>query len=166
MSARGLGLLTMALSLCADQANKLWLIYVYGIEARQPLQITSFFDIIFAKNPGISYSLFPARTALQRESLLLFILAATVLLAVWLWKVRTRIAGFGLGLIVGGALGNFYDRLAYGFVADFYSFHVGTFQWYVFNIADVSIVLGAALLIYDSVIQDRKPSRSGQTAGE
>jgi len=166
MSPRRLGLLTMAASFCADQANKLWLIYVYGIEARQPLQVTSFFDIIFAKNPGISYSLFPARTALQRESLLLFIFASTALLAAWLWKVRTRIAGCGLGLIVGGALGNFYDRLAYGFVADFYSFHVGSFQWYVFNIADVSIVLGAVLLIYDSLIQEKKPSRSGQPARE
>jgi signal peptidase II len=166
MSPRRLGLLTMAVSFCADQANKLWLIYVYGIEARQPLQVNSYFDIIFAKNPGISYSLFPARTALQRASLLLFIFAATMLLAAWLWKVRTRIAGCGLGLIVGGALGNFYDRLAYGFVADFYSFHVGSFQWYVFNLADVSIVLGAALLIYDSLFQEKKRSRSGQTAGE
>jgi signal peptidase II len=56
----------------------------------------------------------------------------------------------GLGLVVGGALGNAYDRLAYGFVADFYHFHIGSFSWYVFNLADVGIVAGVALLIYDS----------------
>ena len=166
VTPRLLGLLTMVASLFADQANKLWLIFVFGIEARQPLHITSFFDVVFAKNPGISYSLLPAHTAVQRISLLLFICAATGLLAAWLWTARTITAGCGLGLIVGGALGNFYDRLAYGFVADFYHFHLGSFSWYVFNIADVSIVVGVALLIYDSLIQEKKPSRSGQTAGE
>jgi len=166
MTPRRLGLLTMVASFVADQANKLWLIFVYGIEARQPLQITSFFDIVFAKNRGISYSLFPAQTAGQRVSLLFFICAATGLLAMWLWRAKTKTAGCGLGFIVGGALGNFYDRLAYGFVADFYYFHLGSFSWYVFNIADVSIVLGAVLLIYDSLMQGKKPFGSGQTAGE
>jgi signal peptidase II len=166
MTPRRLGLLTMAASLVADQANKLWLIFVYGIEARQPLHITSFFDIVFAKNPGISYSLLPARTEVQRVSLLLFICAATALLAVWLWTARTKTAGCGLGLIVGGALGNFYDRLAYGFVADFYHFHLGSFSWYVFNIADLSIVLGVGLLIFDSLAQQKKSCETGRAAGE
>jgi signal peptidase II len=166
MTPRLLGLLMMAASLIADQANKLWLIFVFGIEARQPLRVTSFFDIVFAKNPGISYSLLRAQTAVQRLWLIIFICAATGLLAIWLWKAKTKTAGCGLGFIVGGALGNFYDRLAYGFVADFYHFHLGSFSWYVFNIADVSIVVGVALLIYDSLIQEKKPSRSGQIAGE
>jgi len=166
MRPRRLGLLATLATLITDQANKLWLIFYYGIEARQPLRVTSFFDIVYAKNPGISYSLFRAQTGTQRLSLIVFIFAATVLLAVWLWKARTKIAGLGLGLIVGGALGNFYDRLAYGFVTDFYHFHLGSFSWYVFNIADVSIVFGVGILIYDSLFEAKKPCETGRVAGE
>lgn len=167
MSPRRLGLLAMFATLVADQANKLWLIFVYGIEARQPLRITSFFDVIYAKNPGISYSLLQAETAPERLGLLAFTLAATVFLAVWLWRARSKSVALGLGLIVGGALGNAYDRLAYGYVADFYHFHAGSFSWYVFNLADAAIVCGALLLIYDSFFLSRKPpEETGRAPGQ
>ncbi len=166
MSPRRLGLLATLATLITDQANKLWLIFVYGIDARQPLRVTSFFDIVYAKNPGISYSLLRAETGAQRLSLLIFIFAATAFLAVWLWKAGTKLAGFALGLIVGGALGNFYDRLAYGFVADFYHFHLGSFSWYVFNIADVAIVLGVGILIYESLFLAKKSGETGRVARE
>ena len=166
VSPRRLGLLATLAILVTDQANKLWLIFVYGIEARQPIRLTPFFDVIYKKNTGISYSLLRAQTGPQRIALLIFIFSATAFLGVWLWKARTKIAGLGLGLIVGGALGNFYDRLAYGFVVDFYHFHLGSFSWYVFNIADVSIVFGVGLLIYDSLFEAKKPCETGRVAGE
>jgi signal peptidase II len=153
---RRLGLAAALAVLAADQGNKLWLIFVYGIEARQPVRLAPFFDIIYAKNPGISYSLLRAQSGMERFALLAFTLAATLCIAVWLWRARTRLVGLGLGLIVGGALGNACDRLAYGFVADFYHFHLGSFSWYVFNIADVAIVAGVGLLIYDSLFLKRK----------
>ncbi|HUB64858.1 MAG TPA: signal peptidase II [Methylocella sp.] len=166
MTPRLVGLLAMVATLAADQANKLWLIFVYGIEARQPVRIAPFFDVIYAKNPGISYSLLPAQNGMERVGLLVLTLAATVFLGIWLWRAPTKIAGLGLGLIVGGALGNAYDRLAYGFVADFYHFHIGSFSWYVFNIADVGIVAGVALLIYDSWGPAAKTREPGRAAGQ
>jgi len=165
MRPRLLGLLAMAATLAADQANKLWLIFVFGIEARQPVRLTPFFDVIYAKNPGISYSLLPALDGTQRLGLLILTLGATAFLGVWLWRASTKTAGLGLGLIVGGALGNAYDRLAYGFVADFYHFHIGSFSWYVFNLADVAIVAGVALLIYDSWGPSKKANEAGHGAG-
>ena len=165
VSPRGIGLWATLATLFADQADKLWLIFVYGIEARQPLRVTSFFDIVFAKNPGISYSLLRAQTEAERLGLLLLIFAATAFLGGWLWKARTKMAGLGLGLIVGGAIGNFYDRLAYGFVADFYHFHLGTFSWYVFNIADVGIVFGVGILIYVSLFPAKNPCEAERTLG-
>jgi signal peptidase II len=165
VNPRLLGFVATLATMIVDQANKLWLIFVYGIEARQPLRVTSFFDIVYAKNPGISYSLMRAHTGTQRLGLLVFIFAATALLALWLWKAGTNLAGLGLGLIVGGALGNLYDRLAYGFVTDFYHFHLGTFSWYVFNLADVAIVLGVGLLIYDSLFRVKTPE-TGRAAEE
>lgn len=157
---RRLGLAAALAVLAADQANKLWLIFVYGIEARQPVRLTPFFDIIYAKNPGISYSLLRAQSGTERLALLAFTLAATFCIGVWLWRAGTRLVGLGLGLIVGGALGNACDRLAYGFVADFYHFHLGSFSWYVFNIADVAIVAGVGLLIYNSLFLTRKTGRA------
>ncbi len=155
MSPRAIGALVAVLTLAADQANKLWLIFAYGIERRQPITLAPFFDVVYAKNPGISYSLFSARTDLQRYLLLAVTLAATAFLIAWLWRARTRLVGVALGLIVGGALGNAYDRAAYGFVADFYYFHVGSFSWYVFNLADAAIVAGVGLLICDALFGEK-----------
>ncbi len=151
-NARGLGLLVAALTLAVDQANKLWLIFSYGIEQRQPVHLTPFFDVVFTKNPGISYSLLSANSAAARWGLLAMALVATACLVLWLHRSRTRVTAFALGLIIGGALGNAYDRFAYGFVADFYHFHVSGFSWYVFNLADVAIVAGVGLLLFESAV--------------
>ena len=61
-----------------------------------------------------------------------------------------------LGAIVGGALGNGYDRFAYDAVVDFLDFHAFGYHWYVFNVADTAITLGVALLLYDSLAADRR----------
>ncbi len=166
MRPRLLGLLAMGATLALDQANKLWLIFIFGIEAREPVRLAPFFDVIYAKNPGISYSLLPAQNGTERLGLLILSLAATAFLGFWLWRARTKTAGLGLGLVVGGALGNAYDRLSYGFVADFYHFHIGSFSWYVFNLADVAIVAGVALLIYDSWSPAKKAREAGPATGQ
>jgi signal peptidase II len=160
VTPRLVGALAAIATLAADQANKLWLIFIYGIEARQPVALTPFFDVVYAKNPGISYSLLRAQSASERLALLALTLAATVFLAVWLWRARTKLVALALGLIVGGALGNAYDRMVYGFVADFYHFHVRSFSWYVFNLADVAIVAGVGLLLYESVFLSGKAGRA------
>jgi signal peptidase II len=86
--------------------------------------------------------------------LLAFKACAVVALAIWMAKSQTRLATIALGLIIGGAIGNAIDRLAYGAVVDFALFHIEiggkTYNWYVFNLADVAIVAGVAALIYDS----------------
>jgi signal peptidase II len=79
-----------------------------------------------------------------------------IVLAVWMARSRHRLATVALGLIIGGAIGNAIDRVTYGAVVDFALFHVQigekTFNWYVFNLADVAIVAGVAALLYDSFL--------------
>ena len=140
------------LMLLVDQAHKLWMLNVYDIVSRQPVQVLPFFDLVMAWNKGVSYSLFEADSDLERYVLLAVTTAATLFLVVWLWRAQTRLSGLALGLIIGGAIGNGIDRMAYGAVADFFHFHVGTFSWYVFNLADVAIVAGVAGLLYDSFL--------------
>ncbi len=150
LSPRALGFLIAVVTLAVDQGHKIWMLDVFDIAARQPVALTPFLDLVMAWNPGISYSLLSAQTPEGRLALLALSLVATLLLGLWLWRAPDRITTVGLGLIVGGALGNAYDRFAYGAVADFFHFHVGGFHWYIFNLADVAIVAGVGLLLYES----------------
>ena len=81
---------------------------------------------------------------------------AVIVLAIWMARSRTLIATIALGLIIGGAIGNGIDRFLHGAVVDFALFHIEiggkTFNWYVFNLADVAIVAGVAGLLYDSFL--------------
>ena len=150
LSPRLLGFLVAAVTLAVDQGHKIWMLDIFDIAAHQPVALTPFLDLVMAWNPGISYSLLSAQTPEGRLALLALSLGATLFLGVWLWRAHRRITTVGLGLIVGGALGNAYDRFAYGAVADFFHFHVGGFHWYIFNLADVAIVAGVGLLLYES----------------
>jgi signal peptidase II len=156
MNPRLLGAATAAAALVIDQGYKLWMLRIFDIELRQPVHLAPFFDLILAWNKGISYSLLSAETPLGRDRLLAMTLLATLILAVWLWRTRELMTAGALGLIVGGALGNAFDRFHYGAVADFFHFHVGNFSWYVFNLADVAIVAGVALLLYESFLAQPK----------
>jgi signal peptidase II len=92
-------------------------------------------------------------------ALLALKVVAVALLWIWLARTPSRLTAVALGLIMGGAIGNAIDRVAYGAVADFALFHIQTatwnFNWYVFNLADVAIVAGVAVLLYESLIGER-----------
>lgn len=153
---RRLGIVAALVALIVDQAFKLWLLFVFAIESRGAVRVTPFFDLVLVWNTGISYGLFPTEGTFGQIVLVLLKIAAVVFLAVWLWRAAgSRIVAIGLGLIIGGALGNTVDRLAYGAVVDFALFHLqiggSDFRWYVFNLADVAIVAGVAGLLYDSL---------------
>jgi len=149
---------TVALvTLVLDQANKLWMLLVYDIENRGRVAVTPFLDFIYVLNTGVSYSMFDSDSYSWQLGLATF--AAVAALAMWIWVCRageSRLMAWGLGLIIGGAIGNAIDRLWLGGVADFYSLHAFGFYWYVFNIADVAIVAGVVALLYDSFIPSRK----------
>jgi signal peptidase II len=147
----------VALIACAlDQASKLYLLKVFDLAANGPVRLGPFFDFILTRNTGISYGLFQTQGALGQWVLLGFKVVAVVLLWVWLSRAKMRLTALSLGLIIGGAVGNAIDRLAYGWVADFVFFHVSTaswrFNWYVFNLADVAIVAGVIGLLYESLV--------------
>src|ERR1044071_6589150 len=153
----GLGVALVAAAI--DQASKLYLLFVYELGARGRVDVTPFLDLVLTKNTGISYGLFQSQGALGQWILLGIKAAAVVFLIVWLARSTTRLTALSLGLIIGGAVGNAIDRLAYGWVADFVLFHVNTatwrFYWYVFNLSDVAIVAGVIGLLYDSLVADR-----------
>jgi signal peptidase II len=112
--------------------------------------VPGFFRLTHLENPGAAFSLFAESTSPFKTALLIaFSLAALVVVALLLWKDRNTFnAGtLALSLILGGALGNLWDRLADGKVTDFLDFYIGAHHWPPFNIADSAIVVGALLLL-------------------
>jgi signal peptidase II len=148
------GLIVAAAVLILDQASKLWLLFVFDIARRGAVKVTPFFDLVLAWNTGISYGWFQTESMTGQAILLAIKAIAVIVLGVWMARAQTRMAAIALGLIIGGALGNAIDSLAYGAVVDFALFHVQLgekdLSWYVFNLADTAIVAGVAALLYDS----------------
>jgi signal peptidase II len=151
-----LGLGAAALTALLDQAHKVFMLHVYDIGAKGTVTVTPFFDMVLVWNKGISYGLLPQDGSLGRLGLIAFAVVACLALTIWLARITTPLAAVAIGLIIGGAVGNAIDRIAYGAVADFFAFHAFGFEWYIFNIADVAIVAGVIGLLYDSMFRGHK----------
>jgi signal peptidase II len=157
MSApRRLYIAVLLLTLVLDQASKLWLFYVVDIAARQPIEVTPFFNLILVWNQGISYGLFQQTSEFGRWALTLFKVGAAIGLSIWAWRAQERLLSLGLGMIAGGAIGNAVDRVIYGAVLDFAHLFWGKLSWYVFNVADAAIVVGVGFLLYDGFMSGRQ----------
>src|SRR5215831_9470201 len=135
-----LGIIAAFATLALDQASKYWLLYVFDIGHRGAVRVTPFFDLVLAWNIGISFGWFQNDSQIAQMSLMVVKAIAVIALAIWMARSQTVMATVALGLIIGGAIGNAVDRLAYGAVVDFALFHVeiggNTYNWYVFNLAD------------------------------
>ena len=150
------GVIAGVATLVIDQASKLWLLFVFNIADRGVVKVTPFFDLVLAWNIGISFGWFQNDSLLAQAVLTAIKAVAVIVLAIWMARSRNWLATVALGLIIGGAIGNAIDRVAYGAVVDFALFHVqiggNTFNWYVFNLADTAIVAGVAAILYDSFL--------------
>ncbi len=165
MTPARLGALGALLTLVLDQATKLLGLFVLDLPVTEPIRLAPFLDLIVVWNRGISYGLFQQHSEAGRWALVALSVAASVGLTVWMLRAEGRLLALALGLVVGGAVGNAIDRVAYGAVFDFIHFHVGSWSWYVFNVADAAIVAGVAGLIYDSlVLEKRRAGGAGQPA--
>ena len=152
---REMGLIAAGLALAADQGSKLFMLYGLCFAQMPPgesVPVLPFFNLIMVWNPGISYGLFAAQSPIARAALVSLAAAAVLGLGYWMWNMTSRSLAIGVGLIIGGAIGNnLIDRVIYGRVADFFHFYGFGYDWYVFYIADLAISLGAVAIIYDVV---------------
>jgi signal peptidase II len=150
------GIVAGIAALIVDQASKLWLLYEFDLSNRGVVKVLPFFDLVLAKNVGISFGWFQNDGLLAQAVLTAIKAVAVIVLAIWMARSRNWLATVALGLIIGGAIGNAIDRVIYGWVVDFALFHLqigeNTYNWYVFNLADVAIVAGVAALLYDSFL--------------
>ena len=154
-----IGFVVALLTLIVDQATKLYFLFVFDLPVREPLVVNPFVNLIVVWNRGISYGMFQQDSEFGRWALVALSVVAGIGLSLWIRRAPNTLVAAALGLIVGGALGNAVDRVAYGAVFDFIHFHVGSFSWYVFNIADAAIVAGVAGLLYDALVLERRRPR-------
>ena len=157
-----------AVIVVADQATK-WLVVAgfFGIPFGNPrlfsgvrpvaVEVTGFFNLVLVGNTGVSFGLF--RSGGARWILVVLSLAVVVALLVWLWRSRALLIQLGVGLVIGGALGNVMDRVRLGAVVDFLDFHAFQAHWPAFNLADSAIVVGVIALALDGVLGQAENSR-------
>jgi signal peptidase II len=126
----------------------------------EPTPLTPFLDLALRWNRGISFSLFARDSVLGQFALVALTLAVTGVLTLWLIRSRSALPAVGLGLIIGGALGNAIDRVAHGAVVDYLDLHAFGRHFFVFNAADAAINIGVALLILDLLLAPGAPKES------
>ena len=148
------GLVYAVATLVVDQASKWWLMDVLA-EAGRPIELLPVFNLVMVWNPGVSFGMFQSGSAWAPWILSALAMVIVLILMRWLAKAETRFIAAGLGFVIGGAVGNVVDRMVWGKVADFFDFHVGSWHWPAFNIADTAIVIGAAILILDGLFASR-----------
>lgn len=133
-----------------DQATKWWIIE-HVMNPPRVIEITSFFNVVLGRNTGVSFGLLTG-LGIPPWALALFSVGVAVVLLIWIGRATSPLVLTGLGLVVGGALGNATDRVHHGAVTDFLDFHVAGWHWPAFNIADAGVVCGVFLLVLDALV--------------
>ena len=153
------GVVALAVVL-VDQIVKAGVLAYFAESDVEPAPLTPFLDLALRWNRGISFSLFARDSAAGQIALAVLTLAVTGVLILWLFRSRSALPAVGLGLIIGGALGNAIDRVAHGAVVDYLDLHGFGRHFFVFNAADAAINIGVALLILDLLLAPGAPRES------
>ncbi|MDP1772930.1 MAG: signal peptidase II [Methylobacter sp.] len=138
------------LAVILDQASKLAI--AGSMHLYQSIEIMPFFKLTYVHNPGAAFSFLSEAGGWQRWFFAGLALAISAVIAVWLTRLKKHetLLAVALALVLGGAVGNLIDRLAYGYVIDFLDVYYDTWHWPAFNIADSAITLGVMLMLAES----------------
>ena len=151
------GLALAAAVLAVDQLTKWWIVFTV-MQPPRVIEVTPFFNLVLGWNFGVSFGMLNSTPAINTWLLPLLTVAITGGLVYWLFRENRRWTVIGLGLIIGGAVGNLIDRLRFGAVADFLDVHAFGYHWPAFNAADSAITVGAIVVILESLfVRDEKP---------
>ena len=143
-------LVLSAAVIAADFATKAWVsaVFTYG-EVRE---VTPFFNLVLTHNPGAAFSFLAHAGGWQRWFFAAIAVAVSAVVVVMLRRQHAEPrAAAALAMVLGGALGNLWDRVALGYVVDFVQVHAAGYYWPAFNVADSAIFVGVAILIWDGL---------------
>ena len=136
----------------SDQFTKV--LIIKNILDDQFIRVNSYFDLVHFKNQGAAFGFLSDAGGWQRYFLSIVASIVSIVLIFMIKKHKDEFyTALGLSLILGGALGNLYDRLFLGYVTDFLYFHFQDYYWPAFNISDTAITIGAGIIIYESIFK-------------
>ena len=138
-----------------DRLTKLYILKLAEIENSVDVYLTSYLNLYLIWNKGIAFGLLSINESMIYNTITLIIGIIIVIILFMLWR-NDNIQRYFLILIVGGALGNFYDRIIYTAVPDFIDLHINGFHWFVFNVADIFITVGVFCLILVELFYNNK----------
>ncbi len=160
---RALGIAAVILVL--DQLSKWWMLTLLGPLGR-PIEVTGFFNLVLVYNTGVSFGLFQGDSPWRPYFLAGVALVVVVALLIWVRREPFGLLPYGVGGVVGGALGNIIDRFNHPGVVDFLDFHLAGLHWPAFNLADSAIVCGVAVIVADGLFEfGRKGKKNTEDKG-
>ncbi len=144
------------LVIAIDRFSKYWMVHHLLFQA--PLKILPFFNFTLAFNTGAAFSIFHSASGWQNSVLGALAFIVSIIVLVWLARISKceRWLSVSLCLILGGALGNAWDRILYHYVIDFFDFHWGDWHFAIFNVADSAISIGAVMLLWHWLKNDQQ----------
>ena len=150
-----LNLFIIFLIFISDRLSKIYVIYLSEKNFDNNLYTSKFLNINLIWNEGIAFGLFSFDKSLF-YNFLSFLIGIVIIIIIFIIKNSEGLKRYFFLMILGGALGNFYDRLFYNAVPDFIDFHVGNFHWFIFNVSDIFISIGVILMIILEFFNDKK----------
>jgi signal peptidase II len=157
------GLLLALTVLVLDQATKG--LALASLDPYEPVVVTPFFNLVLVWNRGVSFGMLAGHGAWGPWLLTAMAAAIGAFLIVWLWRETRAVTRAALWLVLAGAVGNVIDRLRFGAVVDFLDFHAFGYHWPAFNVADSAIVVGAGLILLDSLWLSQGTTKLGRGEG-
>ena len=138
-----------------DRISKLYVINSAEAFGEYDVSVTSFLNLTLIWNEGIAFGLFSFDDKLYYNLLTIFIILVTTVI-IWLMSKSKGFEKYSFIMIIGGSLGNIFDRIFYSAVPDFIDIHINNFHWFIFNVADIFITLGILCLISIEILGNKK----------
>lgn len=164
---RNRGLALAAIVFVVDQILKYLVTGPLGLVVEgQSIELLPIFNLTLVHNYGVSLGMLTAQSEAMRWMLVALTGAISIFVGTWLWREKSRQDVAGLGLVLGGALGNLVDRIRFGHVVDYADLHFGDFKpFLVFNVADAAITIGVLILLARALlVRDKNPKAENENA--
>ena len=147
---------TIVLSIfLTDRFSKIFILKMAELESKVDIYVTSNLNIYLIWNKGIAFGLLSFNTSFIYNIITLIIIMLTLVVLAWTIKAK-GLKRYSFLFVLGGSLGNLFDRIYYNAVPDFIDFHINDFHWFVFNVADIFITLGIICLVFQEIFFDNK----------
>ena len=156
-----INLILIASIFAVDRISKIYIIKIFELENKVDIYLTENLNFYLIWNKGIAFGLFSFNESFIYNIITGIIIIICIVVTVMIY-VNSGLKVFSLIFVLGGALGNLFDRMYYSAVPDFIDFHINGFHWFVFNVADIFITLGIICLIFDEIFVNNKNNKNNE----